>query len=238
MKVIDTHTHFYPQEWIELLARDGAAQGGKIERTAHGYKVSAGKLNNAFSDEFVSIEARLAGMKRQRVDVQALSLTTPMVYWAPPAFGLALSEAFNDAASRACRDHPGKFVAFAMIPMQDTSLAFKELERAARLEGMRGLYLATSVDGTELDDKRFWDVYAKCEEIGWPVFLHPVYTIGVDRTQRYYLRNLLGNPYDTGMAAACLIFGGVLDAFPKLEVNLPHAGGTLPGLIGRLDHGT
>jgi tripartite-type tricarboxylate transporter receptor subunit TctC/predicted TIM-barrel fold metal-dependent hydrolase len=230
MKVIDTHTHFYPQEWIDLLARDGERQGGKIERTAHGYKVSAGKLNNAFGDEFVSIEARLAGMKRQRVDMQALSLTTPMVYWAPPAFGLALSEAFNDAVSRACRDHPGQFVAFAMVPMQDPALALKELERAAKLEGMRGLYLATSIDGAELDDKRFWDVYAKCEEIGWPVFLHPVYTLGVDRTQRYYLRNLLGNPYDTGMAAACLIFGGVLDAFPKLEVNLPHAGGHAAGI--------
>ena len=238
MKIIDTHTHFYPQAWIDLMAKDGERQGGKIERTAHGYKVSAGKLNNAFSDEFVSVEARLAGMKRQGVDMQALSLTTPMVYWAPPAFGLALSQAYNDASSAVCRDHPGKFVTFAMVPMQDPALALAELERAAKLPGMRGLYLATSVDGVELDDKRFWDVYAKCEEIGWPIFLHPVYTIGVERTQRYYLRNLLGNPYDTGMAAASLIFGGVLDAFPKLEINLPHAGGTLPGLIGRLDHGT
>jgi len=237
-KVIDTHTHWYPQEWIDLLAREGERQGGKLERTANGYKVTAGKLTNAFSEDFVGIDRRIEGMKRQRVDVQALSLTTPMVYWASPEFGLAMSQAFNDAASAACRAHPDKFVAFAMIPMQDPVLALKELERASKLEGMRGLYLATSVDGIELDDKRFWDVYAKCEEIGWPIFLHPVYTIGVDRTQRFYLRNLLGNPYDTGMAAACLIFGGVLDAFPKLEINLPHAGGTLPGLIGRLDHGT
>ncbi len=237
-KIIDTHTHWYPQEWIDLLARDGERQGGKIERTASGYKVTAGKLNNAFSEEFVSLDARIAGMKRQRVDMQALSLTTPMVYWASPEFGLAMSQAFNDATSAACRAHPDKFVAFAMIPMQDPALALKELERASKLEGMRGLYLATSIDGVELDDKRFWDLYAKCEEIGWPIFLHPVYTIGVDRTQRFYLRNLLGNPADTGMAAACLIFGGVLDAFPKLEINLPHAGGTLPGLIGRLDHGT
>jgi aminocarboxymuconate-semialdehyde decarboxylase len=102
---------------------------------------------------------------------------------------------------------------------------------------MRGLYLATSIDGTELDDKRYWDLYAKCESIGWPVFLHPVYTVGSERLTRFYLKNLLGNPYDTGVAAACLIFGGVMDAFPKLEVNLPHAGGTFPGLIGRLDHG-
>jgi len=70
------------------------------------------------------------------------------------------------------------------------------------------------------------------------MYLHPVDTIGRERTTRYYLKNLLGNPYDTGVAAASLIFGGVLDAFPKLEVNLPHAGGTFPWLIGRLDHGT
>ncbi len=163
---IDTHAHWYPQEWIDLLARDGASQGAKLERTPTGYKISAGKLANAFSEEFVSIGLRLEGMKRQKVDMQALSLTTPMVYWAPPAFGLALSQAFNDAASAACRQRPDKFVAFAMVPMQDPALALKELERAAKLPGLRGLYLATSIDGTELDDKRFWDVYAKCEVPG------------------------------------------------------------------------
>jgi aminocarboxymuconate-semialdehyde decarboxylase len=238
MKIIDTHTHFYPQEWIDLMAKDGERQGGKIERTAHGWKVGGGKLNNAFSEAAVSIAAHLDNMGRQGVDVQALSLAPPMVYWAPPAFGLALSQAFNDAASRVCVERPDKFVAFAMLPVQEPQLALRELERSAKLPGMRGLSFPTSLDGVELDDKRFWDIYGKCEEIGWPIFLHPVYTIGVERTQRYYLRNLLGNPYDTGMAAACLIFGGVLDAFPKLEVNLPHAGGAFPGLIGRLDHGT
>jgi aminocarboxymuconate-semialdehyde decarboxylase len=125
-----------------------------------------------------------------------------------------------------------------MLPMQAPDLALKELERAAKLPGMRALYLATNVNGTELDDKSFWPIYAKCEALRWPIFLHPVDTIGRDRTQRFYLRNLLGNPYDTGVAAAHLIFGGVLDAFPRLEVNLPHAGGTLPAVIGRLDHGT
>ena len=131
-----------------------------------------------------------------------------------------------------------RFVGLAMLPMQAPALALRELDRAAKLPGMRGLYLATHINGVELDDKAFWDVYARAEEIGWPVFLHPMDTIGGDRTGHYYLKNLLGNPYDTGVAAASLIFGGVLDAFPKLEVNLPHAGGAFPGLIGRLDHGT
>src|SRR6185503_4418609 len=177
-------------------------------------------------------------MKKQRVDMHALSLTAPMVYWASPGLGLALAQSYNDAASAAHRKHPRRFVGLAMLPMQAPDLAVKELERAAKLPGMRGMYLATHVNETNLDDRRFWDVYAKAEELGWAIFLHPIDTIGRERTQKYYLKNLLGNPYDTGVAAASLIFGGVLDAFPKLEVNLPHAGGTFPWLIGRLDHGT
>jgi len=193
---------------------------------------------NAFSEEFVDLDRRLAGMDRQRVDVHAMSLTAPMVYWASPGLGLALAQAFNDAASAAHLVRPDRLYGLAMLPMQAPDLALKELERASKLPGLRGMYLATHVNETNLDDKRFWDVYAKAEELGWTVFLHPVDTIGRDRTTRFYLRNLLGNPYDTGVAAASLVFGGVMDAFPKLEVNLPHAGGTFPWLIGRLDHGT
>src|SRR5881397_2123808 len=177
-------------------------------------------------------------MDEKRIGVHALSLTTPMVNWASPALGLALAQAYNDAAAAAHGRHPERFVGLAILPMQDAQLALRELERAAKLPGMRGMYLATNVNGVDLDEKRFWDVYGRAEELGWAIFLHPVETIGRERTGKYYLRNLLGNPYDTGVAAAHLIFGGVLDRFPKLEVNLPHAGGAFPGLIGRLDHGT
>jgi len=170
--------------------------------------------------------------------VHALSLTTPMVYFASRDFGLALAQCYNDCAAAAHDRHPERLFGLAQVPMQAPDLAVRELERAAKLPGMKGLYLATNINGTDLDDKKFWDVYAKCEELGWSIFLHPVDTVGRDRTAKYYLRNLCGNPYDTGIAAAHLIFGGVLDAFPKLSFNLPHAGGTMPGLIGRWDHGT
>jgi aminocarboxymuconate-semialdehyde decarboxylase len=237
--VIDTHAHWFPADWVKLIEKDGAANGAKLERSPDGHTVFVtDKMRQVFNPPMVDIDLRLEAMKKQRVDVQALSLTSPMVYWAPPAFGLALSQAFNDSASQTHQKHPDRFVGMAMLPMQAPDLALKELERAAKLPGLRGLYLATNVNNTELDEKAFWPIYAKCEELGWPVFLHPVETIGSDRTKRFYLRNLLGNPYDTGVAAAHLVFGGVLDAFPKLEVLLPHAGGTFPGLIGRLDHGT
>jgi aminocarboxymuconate-semialdehyde decarboxylase len=238
MPTIDIHAHWYPAEWLKLFEQDGPKEGARLERGAKGYTVRTERITNAFDDEFVDLELRLAGMRRQRVDLQALSLTTPMVNWASAGFGLALAQAYNDAASAAHQRHPGHFVGLATLPMQAPELALKELERCAKLPGMRGLYLATNINGAELDEKRFWDVYAKAEELGWTIYLHPVDTIGRERTTRYYLKNLLGNPYDTGVAAASLLFGGVLDAFPKLEVNLPHAGGTFPWLIGRLDHGT
>ena len=238
MPTIDIHAHWYPEEWLKLFETDGPKEGATLERTPKGYTVRTERIVNSFTEEFVDLDLRLQGMQRQGVDVQALSLTAPMVNWASPRFGVALSQAYNDAAAAAHLRHPARFIGLAMLPMQAPDLALKELERSAKLPGMHGMYLATNINGGDLDDKRYWDIYAKAEELGWPVFLHPVDTIGRERTTRYYLKNLLGNPYDTGVAAACLVFGGVLDAFPKLEVNLPHAGGTFPWLIGRLDHGT
>ncbi len=238
MPTIDIHAHWYPSEWLKLFECDGPKEGTRLERKGKGYVVHTERMSNPFNEEFVDLGLRLEGMRRQRVDVHALSLTTPMVYWASPGFGLALAQAYNDAAAAAHAKHPERFLGLAMLPMQAPERAVAELERAAKLPGMKGLYLATNVNGADLDEKRFWDVYAKTEELGWPIFLHPVDTIGRERTTRYYLKNLLGNPYDTGVAAASLVFGGVMDAFPKLEVNLPHAGGTFPWLIGRLDHGT
>lgn len=237
MTTIDIHAHWYPEEWIRLLEKDGAKEGASIERKDGKVHLKAKHLGNAFDERFIVVEERLKAMDAAGVQVHALSLTMPMVYWASPAFGLALSQAFNDAASAAHRKHPDRLLGFAMLPMQAPELALKELERCAKLPGIRGVYMATNVNNEELDEKRFWDVYAKCEELGWTIFLHPVDTVGQDRMKKFYLKNLCGNPYDTGIAAAHLIMGGVLDRFPKLSFNLPHAGGTFPWLVGRWEHG-
>jgi aminocarboxymuconate-semialdehyde decarboxylase len=237
MRTVDIHAHWYPEEWIRVFEKDGAKEGASIGRRDGKYFLKAKQITNAFDERFVVVAERIGEMDKRGIDVHCLSLTTPMVYWASPGLALALSQAFNDAAAAAHKKHPQRLVGMAMVPMQNPADALRELERAARLPGMKGLYLATNVNGEELDEKKFWDVYAKCEELGWPIFLHPVDTIGQDRTKKYYLKNLCGNPYDTGIAVAHLIFGGVMDRFPKLEVNLPHAGGTFPWLVGRWEHG-
>jgi aminocarboxymuconate-semialdehyde decarboxylase len=237
MRAIDIHAHWYPKEWLEVFEKEGGREGAALDRVPGGYRLKAKQITNAFDERFVVVRERIAEMDKRRIGVHALSLTAPMVYWASPPLALALSQAFNDAASAAHGQFPERLVGLAMLPMQAPQLALKELDRAAKLPGIKGLYLATNVNGEELDERKFWDVYARCEELGWTIFLHPVDTIGQERTKKFYLKNLCGNPYDTGVAVAHLIFGGVLDEFEKLQFNLPHAGGTFPWLIGRWDHG-
>jgi aminocarboxymuconate-semialdehyde decarboxylase len=134
--------------------------------------------------------------------------------------------------------HPDRFLGTIMLPLQAPDLAVQELNRAAKLPGMRAVYMAMHVGGKNVDEKALWPVYQRCEELGMPVLMHPVNPLGSERMRQFHMRNLCGNPYEAGIAAASLIFGGVLDAFPRLDFMLPHAGGTFPWLIGRYDHGT
>jgi aminocarboxymuconate-semialdehyde decarboxylase len=237
--VIDIHAHWHAPDFVALLEKEGAANGAKIGKNDRGFVTfNVPGIGYTFQPQYISLETRLKAMDETGVDVHALSLTSPMVYWAPPAFGLELSQVYNDSLVRTHQQYPRRFVGLASLPMQDPRLALEEVNRIGKFPAIRGVYLATHVNGKNLDEKEFHPIYAKCEELGLPVFLHPVNPLGAERMRGYHLRNFLGNPYDTGVAASFLMFGGVMDAFPKLEVILPHAGGTYPALIGRMDHGT
>jgi len=236
---IDIHAHYFPEAYLRAVEAQGERFGVTLDRSdPAGPAIKVGAvLGGHLRREFYDLRARLEAMDRAGVQVHALSLTFPMVDWADGALGTQLARAVNDAMSEAHVAHPDRFVGFATLPMQDPERAAEEVERAARLPGIRGVYLGTNVNGKELDDPSFTPVFERIHGLGLPVFLHPLNVVGAQRLAPYYLGNLLGNPYDTGIAAAHLIFGGVLDRFPRLTVCLPHAGGTLPYLIGRLDRG-
>lgn len=237
--VIDIHAHWHAPDFVALLEKEGGSNGAKIGRNERGFvTLSVPGIRSVFQPQYIDLATRLRAMDASGVDIHALSLTSPMVYWAPPAFGLKLSQVYNDSLVKAHQQYAKRFVGLAMVPMQAPELAVQELNRIGKAPGIRGVYMATHVKGKNLDEKEFFPVYAKCEELGLHIFLHPVDPVGAERMRRFYLRNFLGNPYDTGIAGASLIFGGVMDAFPRLEIILPHAGGTLPALIGRWDHGT
>jgi aminocarboxymuconate-semialdehyde decarboxylase len=239
IQTIDTHAHYFPQSYIDLIAQHGKRCGTMVTMDDKGVTfIQVGLLlrTGPITRTFIDLDERLKIMDQQGVGMHALSLTQPMVYWADDELGLQLCVAFNNAISAAHQAHPDRLIGFACLPMQNPILAVQELERAAKLPGIKGVYFATAVRDRELSDRSFFPVYERCEALGLPIFLHPM-MINNERLKQFYLINLCGNPFDTAIAASHLIYGGVLDAFPKLEVSLPHAGGVLPILRGRLDRG-
>jgi aminocarboxymuconate-semialdehyde decarboxylase len=237
---VDIHAHYFPHAYLRLMKENGARHGVRFdESNPKGPRIYVeGELpSGPVTPAFVDLDLRLAAMTAQRVDVQALSLTQPMVYFEDAAFSVALARAFNDAASAAHVAHPGRFVVLAQLPLDHPAHAIDELERAARLPGVRGVYFGTHSRRYELSARELFPVYEAVAAQHLPIFLHPVRQVGFARLQPFFLRNLLGNPMENALAAAHLVFGGVLDAFPALEVSLPHAGGALPWISGRLDQG-
>ena len=236
---IDIHAHFFPERYLELIERAGAPFGTSIDRSnpRGPVIVMRGSRTPPLDPTYWDLDRRRRAMDKHGVAVHALSLTVPMVYFADGELGQRLAEAVNDAMSEAHRAFPERFVGCATLPMQDPKRALAELERAAALPGIKAVYLGTNVNARELSDAAFAPIFAACETRRLPILLHPLNVIGAARLNAFYLSNLLGNPFDTAVAAAHLVFGGVLDRHPRLQVCLPHAGGALPYLVGRLQHG-
>jgi aminocarboxymuconate-semialdehyde decarboxylase len=239
VRVIDTHAHYFPKAYLDIFNAEGSRFGAEFHTTDQSffYKTS-GQTSGLLPLKFIDLSQRLADMDAQGVAVHALSLTGPMVYWADAEVSHKLSREWNDAAVAAHNAYPDRFVVLATVPMLDPDRAIDELNRVSKLPGVRGIYMGTNIEGRDLDDPLFEPIFTRIEALDMPVFLHPLGPpIGGKRLQPNSFTNLVAFPFDTTIAACHLIFGGVLDKHPKLAVNLPHAGGVLPTLIGRLDHG-
>ncbi len=236
---IDIHAHYYPQSFFDVFIEDGRRFGTEFHQTEVGFSYKSPVGNQpVLPMKFIDLKLRIADMDQQGIAVQAVSLTSPMVYWGDEDFSHKLSRAWNDGASAAHQQYPERIVSLMILPMLYPDRAVDELNRASKLPGMRGVYIGTHIDDMhDLDDPLFEPIYSRIEALDLPVFLHPLQGYGGARMQPYYLSNLLGNPYDTAIAACKLIIGGVMDRHPKLQVCLPHGGGALPILIGRVDHG-
>ena len=237
-RAIDIHAHFFPASFLKALAEEGSPEHFPLDMSNPGAPtVARGNFRLTLDPSYWDLERRIKRMDQQGVTTHALSLTAPMVHWAPAARGAKLARLYNDAVIEAHTAYPDRFVGCVALPLQDPALSLAELDRIGSHPAFRGIYLPTNLGGRELSDPGMVPIYERCVALGRPLLLHPVGVIGAERLAPFYLNNLLGNPFDTTIAAAHFVFGGVLDRFPKLEIVLPHGGGALPALWGRLQHG-
>src|ERR687891_636152 len=181
---------------------------------------------------------RLAAMDAQGIDVEALSIN-PYWYEADRDVAAELIRIQNEALAEACAAHPDRFVAFTTVALQHPDLAVEQLESGIKRYGLRGVSLGGSVNGRELADAAFHPFWAKAEQLGALVFIHPQGTAELERTSRLQgngvLTNTIGNPLETTIALSHLIFEGTLDRFPGLKICAAHGGGFLPSYANRSD---
>lgn len=192
------------------------------------------------ANKLSDIATRLKDMDRMQIDVQIISPSpSQYYYYAEADFGLALSRASNDRIAEIVASHPDRFAGMCTVPLQNPKMAVKELERCVKKLGMRGVEICTNVNGIDLADKRLGldKFFAKAEELGTTIFMHPMGFTHADRMTDYYFNNIIGNPLESTLAVSHLIFGGVLDRFPKLKFVVAHGGGYLAHYRARMDHG-
>jgi len=189
------------------------------------------------NEQLVSVERRIADMDAMGVDVQAISPAPLQYYYSlEPELGRDAARVINDRIASIAADNADRIVGLANVPLQSPEFAVAELERAVKTLGLRGVEISTNVAGTELSDARFRKFFAKAEELDVVVFLHPSGFSDGRRLMDHYFTNVIGNPLDSTIAVSHLIFGGVLDAYPKLKVCVAHGGGYLAAYSGRIDH--
>jgi predicted TIM-barrel fold metal-dependent hydrolase len=183
------------------------------------------------------VAAKLADMDRVGIATTALTINDP----GPETFGedgLKMAQLANDFLGETAKAHPGRFIPLALLPLQDMDASLKELDRCVNELGARGILLYSNLNGQFPDEPQFRPLFARAEEMGLPLFLHPADPVTFEVTKGRNLIAGLGLMFDTTIALARMILAGMLEQHPKLKLVCPHVGGTLPYLIGRLDHQT
>ena len=233
---IDFHFHMIPKFFLDELS-DSNPWGKSVETEGDRLFMRMGPIRFPMDPDHYDAGAILAAMDQMRIDVAAIS-PSPMLFHShlPSEVVAPLHRRVNDHLAMMAATYPDRFRPLGILPMQSPELAVAEAERVLS-DGLSGIEVETNIAGLALSDASLWPVYETIERLGGVVFLHPAGILGMDRLREYYLSNLIGNPTDTSAAAAQLIFGGVLNQFPKLEIVLPHGGGSTPALCGRWDHG-
>ena len=242
MPVVDVHAHaIIPRALQDMRGAHPDFGPELIEDGGRQYLKYPGRERlGPLPDSIFDPELRLADMDRQRVDLQVIAIPPPNYhYHMNDVVGIDFARYQNDRLFSLCENHPDRFHAFATLPLQSVDASVREIKRVSAFSLLRGVQMGTNVNGREVDDPAMDPVWAHLEERNLPVWFHPDQRsiAGADRLNQYYLQNFIGLPLESTIAAARLIFGGVMQRFPRLRFGFVHGGGFAPYQVGRFDHG-
>jgi len=234
---IDFHAHIYPEDYLKKL--EASSGDVRIETDAKGQKwiLSMGAKAGPINPDFFDTDVRVDRIKEHRVDMQILSSPHPGVDRFSPEESAEMSRIINDGIAKAVRKYPKHFQGLAMLPLIDTRLALKELDRAVLDLGLKGMCMLTNVAGKMVDSEFLLPVYGRAQELGVPIFIHPTTPLGAAVMQEWRLAIILGFEFDIVLSATRLAYAGVLEKFPELNFVISHLGAGIPFLAGRIDRG-
>jgi aminocarboxymuconate-semialdehyde decarboxylase len=236
---IDIHSHVIPDRIVAAIAANPGRFRARVEGEGSARRIThdQGYVYPLF-EEFRRVEAKLAAMDRKGIDISVISPAPPMFYyWADADLALDVAGLVNDGVADMVGARPDRLRGMATVPMQHPDAAVAELERVVRAYGFKAVEIGTSIEGAQLAEERFRPLLRRASELNVFVFAHPYYVGAKSGLESYYLTNLIGNPLDTTVMLANLMFSGRLDELPDLKIVLAHGGGFIPYQIGRLVHG-
>jgi aminocarboxymuconate-semialdehyde decarboxylase len=238
---VDIHCHYVPNKAIERLEKDPSSYGVRLAQAVTGGRCLCfdyGVRVRPFSlfPNLLDLDRRVGEMDRIGIDRQVISVWTDAFgYGLPPSLAGRWIRTINDSLFEEIQRHPGRLSAMAAVPLQDADLAARELEYGVKELGARGVVIGANLMGTNLGDAPLDSFWAAAVEMDVPVFIHPDEPIAPPRAAKYNMNPLVHYTYDTTITVGSLIFGGVLDRFPGLNLILSHGGGYFPYQAGRFD---
>ncbi|MCL5961416.1 MAG: amidohydrolase [Chloroflexi bacterium] len=235
---VDLHTHFYPPEYWQRLAE--WCDGFETVKDAFGRTIV--KKNGA---RFVTPtppmsepELRIKEMDAAGIDIQAISLSAPNVYYTrDDEKGLELARFTNNKLAEVRDKYPKRFMCLASVPLQNVEMAIEELNRAINQLGMNGAIIGSNINGKQLNSPEFEPFWAECNKLKLAITMHPMPPIGMEKMGEFGLAPMVGFIFDCNLAIARMVYDGIFERYPDFKMVLPHLGGAVSILIERWDHG-